>query len=272
MQRYEIILIYANIYFINNLEMDKSQYRLLSANEIDKFDGYDKVVAQTHIANVGCIIVDSTYGDPIDNEYDLEEIYQAIESTKMYESKNRKNIGKNTIKLTESEFKKIIAESVKKVLKENQEFYVCGETVYGEGDNYWIGDKNDSEYCKNSSEGFSKGPFRTEEEALAWANKNGININDNSDKNTQNNRGLDANEQIILKNVQSAINAIDVVLNDIEKGDDFVNGIDESYQSVHDARVLMTSVKYALMGQGQEATNILFRNFGDEMAMRYLQF
>jgi hypothetical protein len=63
-----------------------------------------------------------------------------------------------------------------------------------------------------------------------------------------------------------------VVLNDIEKGDDFVNGIDEGYQSVHDARVLMTSVKYALMGQGQEATNILFRNFGDEMAMRYLQF
>lgn len=95
--------------------MDKSQYRLLSANEIDKFDGYDRVVAQNHIANVGCIIVDSTYGDPIDNEYDLEEIYQAIESTKMYESKNRKN-GKNTIRLTESEFRKIIFESVKKIL------------------------------------------------------------------------------------------------------------------------------------------------------------
>lgn len=78
--------------------MDKSQYRLLSANEIDKFDGYDRVVAQNHIANVGCIIVDSTYGDPIDNEYDLEEIYQAIESTKMYESKNRKNMnGKENV-------------------------------------------------------------------------------------------------------------------------------------------------------------------------------
>lgn len=96
--------------------MDKSQYRLLSANEIDKFDGYDRVVAQNHIANVGCIIVDSTYGDPIDNEYDLEEIYQAIESTKMYESKNRKNMGKNIIRLTESEFRKIIFESVKKIL------------------------------------------------------------------------------------------------------------------------------------------------------------
>lgn len=182
-------------------------------------------------------------------------------------------MSKNTIRLTESELKKIISESVKRVLKENQEFYVCGETVYGEGDHYWIGDRKDAKYCKKSSEGFSEGPFRTEEEALAWANKNGININDGSDKNVQNNnRGLDANEQTALKNVQSAINAIDVVLNDIEKGDDFVNGIDEGYQSVHDARVLMTSVKYALMGQGQEATNILFRTFGDEMAMRYLQF
>ena len=254
--------------------MDKSQYRLLPANKINEFEGYDRTVAQTHIDNVGCIIVSAMYGDPIDNEYDLDEIYQAIESTKMYESKNRKNVGKNTIRLTESELKKVIAESVKKVLKENQEFYICGETVYGEGDHYWIGDKNDSEYCKNSSEGFSKGPFRTEEEALAWADKNGINVKNDSDENTQNNnnRGLDANEQIALKNIQSAINAIDVVLNDIEKGDDFVNGIDESYQSVQDAIVLMTSVKYALMGQGQEATNILFRNFGNEMAMRYLQF
>lgn len=108
--------------------MDKSQYRLLSANKIDKFDGYDRVVAQNHIANVGCIIVDSTYGDPIDNEYDLEEIYQAIESTKMYESKNRKekihkNMAKqNTITLTESELKRVISESVKKVLKESDYF------------------------------------------------------------------------------------------------------------------------------------------------------
>ena len=185
----------------------------------------------------------------------------------MYESK------KSTITLTESELRKVISESVKRVLKENQEFYVCGETVYGEGDHYWIGDRKDAKYCKKSSEGFSEGPFRTEEEALAWENKNGININDGSDKNVQNNnRGLDANEQTALKNVQSAINAIDIVLNDIEKGDDFVNGMDECYQSVHDARVLMTSVKYSLMGQGQEATSILFRNFGDEMAMRYLQF
>jgi hypothetical protein len=176
----------------------------------------------------------------------------------MYESK------KNTITLTESELKKVIAESVKKVLKENQEFYVCGESVYGEGDHYWIGDRKDAKYCKKSSEGFSEGPFRTEEEALAWANKNGININDGFDRN--------ANEQIALKNVQSAINAINVVLNDIEKGDDFVYGMDECYHSVHDAIVLMTSVKYALMGQGQESTNILFRNFGDEMAMRYCQF
>lgn len=360
--------------------MDKSQYRLLSANEIDKFEGYDRDVAQNHIANVGCIIVDSTYGDPIDNEYDLEEIYQAIESTKMYESKNRKNMNrkekineeinprlkgqianrlmhkiqhnykylksgkktlidickeihvspgdrrellrmandimnqyedfrvsqygfgmagsdkeykggdddiqtygydedsmyeskKSTITLTESELRKVISESVKRVLKENQEFYVCGETVYGEGDHYWIGDRKDAKYCKKSSEGFSKGPFRTEEEALAWADKNGINVRGNSGENTQNNNGeLGAKEQMRLKHVHAAINAIDAVLNDIQNDYNVEEGIDECYQSVHDARMLMTSVKYSLMGMGQEATNILFRTFGDEMAMRYLQF
>ena len=120
--------------------MDKSQYRLLSANEIDKFDGYDRVVAQSHIANVGCIIVDSTYGDPIDNEYDLEEIYQAIESTKMYESKNRKNMGKNTIRLTESEFRKIISESVERILKESN-YNLSGEEKYPQynhdADRWW---------------------------------------------------------------------------------------------------------------------------------------
>ena len=76
--------------------MDKSQYRLLPADKIDEFEGYDRTVAQTHIDNVGCIIVSAMYGDPIDNEYDLDEIYQAIEGTQMYESK-RKQIQRQKI-------------------------------------------------------------------------------------------------------------------------------------------------------------------------------
>lgn len=44
--------------------------------EIDPtWDNYDKTVAQCHLKNVGVIIVDPVYHNPIDNEYDLDEIY-----------------------------------------------------------------------------------------------------------------------------------------------------------------------------------------------------
>lgn len=43
---------------------------------------YDKQVARTHLANAGKIIVDTAYGNPIDNEFDLEEIYQMLSRTK----------------------------------------------------------------------------------------------------------------------------------------------------------------------------------------------
>ena len=60
----------------------KTQYGLsfeiLNASELDRFDGYDRVVAECHIANCGSIIVDSTYQQPIDNDHDLEEIYHLI--------------------------------------------------------------------------------------------------------------------------------------------------------------------------------------------------
>ena len=42
---------------------------------------YDKQIARTHLANAGKIIVDTTYGNPIDNEYDLDEIYQILSRT-----------------------------------------------------------------------------------------------------------------------------------------------------------------------------------------------
>lgn len=52
-------------------------FEALAAEEIGRFEGYDKVVAKCHIANCGKIIIDS-FGLPIDNEYDLGEIYGLI--------------------------------------------------------------------------------------------------------------------------------------------------------------------------------------------------
>jgi hypothetical protein len=54
---------------------------VLPKEEVEQFEGYDRVVAQCHVANVGCIIVDTTYHQPIDNEYDLAEIYDKIEKS-----------------------------------------------------------------------------------------------------------------------------------------------------------------------------------------------
>lgn len=49
--------------------------------EIDPtWDNYDKTVAQCHLKNVGVIIVDPVYHNPIDNEYDLDEIYRILET------------------------------------------------------------------------------------------------------------------------------------------------------------------------------------------------
>ncbi len=56
-------------------------FEILAKEELEHFEGYDKVVAQCHIANCGCIIVDEQYGEPIDNEFDLNEIYNMIENS-----------------------------------------------------------------------------------------------------------------------------------------------------------------------------------------------
>ena len=46
-----------------------------TVTEIDpEWSDYDKKVAECHLANAGVVIVDAEYGQPIDNEYDLEEI------------------------------------------------------------------------------------------------------------------------------------------------------------------------------------------------------
>lgn len=53
-----------------------------------EWSGYDKTVAKCHLANAGVIIVDAEYGQPIDNRYDLEEIYRLLEKEKTNRSKN----------------------------------------------------------------------------------------------------------------------------------------------------------------------------------------
>jgi hypothetical protein len=55
------------------------EFDILPKEEVGSFEGYDKVVAQCHIANCGCIIVETRYHQPVDNEYDLEEIYGMLE-------------------------------------------------------------------------------------------------------------------------------------------------------------------------------------------------
>lgn len=54
------------------------EFKTLDADEVVKFSGYDRVVAKCHIANCGKIIVDTLYEQPIDDEYDLEEIYNQL--------------------------------------------------------------------------------------------------------------------------------------------------------------------------------------------------
>lgn len=45
-----------------------------------QWDDYNKTVAECHLQNAGVIIVDPEYQTPIDNEYDLDEIYSLLET------------------------------------------------------------------------------------------------------------------------------------------------------------------------------------------------
>lgn len=61
--------------------METSGLKFELLKEIDPtWENYDKTVAQCHIKNVGVIIADTEYHKPIDNEYDLDEIYRILEA------------------------------------------------------------------------------------------------------------------------------------------------------------------------------------------------
>ena len=47
--------------------------------DIEQYEGYDRTTAECHIANCGCIIVDTEYHQPIDDEFDLAEIYSMLD-------------------------------------------------------------------------------------------------------------------------------------------------------------------------------------------------
>lgn len=52
-------------------------YDIMGPNMIDTFFGYDYEVARCHINNYGVIVIDE-YGYPIDNEFDLDDIFEEI--------------------------------------------------------------------------------------------------------------------------------------------------------------------------------------------------
>lgn len=57
------------------------EFQTLTADELDKFQGYDRGVAQCHLANCGFIIVYAAHpSEPIDNEYDLDVIYDILKN------------------------------------------------------------------------------------------------------------------------------------------------------------------------------------------------
>lgn len=50
-----------------------------------QWDDYNKMVAECHLQNAGVIIVDIEYQTPIDDEFDLDEIYRMLETQKSLE-------------------------------------------------------------------------------------------------------------------------------------------------------------------------------------------
>ena len=54
------------------------EFQTLTADELDKFQGYDRCVAQCHLANCGFIIVYAAHPEPIDREFDLDTIYDIL--------------------------------------------------------------------------------------------------------------------------------------------------------------------------------------------------
>lgn len=70
---------------------EPTPYLLLKAGTDSEWSGYDKTIAGCHLANARVVIVDTEYGQPIDNEHDLEEIYRILEKKKTGHTKNERH-------------------------------------------------------------------------------------------------------------------------------------------------------------------------------------
>lgn len=57
------------------------KYRATSDMNLE-WNAYNISVAECHLANYGKIYIDTEYSEPIDNEYDLESIYESINRKK----------------------------------------------------------------------------------------------------------------------------------------------------------------------------------------------
>ena len=52
--------------------------KVLDASHLNEFEGYDRKVCQCHIENCGYILVDTMFGDPVDDEFMLYEAYSQL--------------------------------------------------------------------------------------------------------------------------------------------------------------------------------------------------
>lgn len=72
-------------------------------------DSYDAAIGDMHIQNYGFVIIDAQYEQPIDNEYDLEEIKNQLKGYA------RSSIA--PVSLTEAQLRNVIKKTITEVLK-----------------------------------------------------------------------------------------------------------------------------------------------------------
>lgn len=77
----------------------------------DMPDPYDVSIGDIHIRNYGFVILDAEYKQPIDNEYDLEEINKQVQGSL--------NETKRILNLNEAQLRKVIRKTISTYLKES---------------------------------------------------------------------------------------------------------------------------------------------------------
>lgn len=68
---------------MRTIDFNGMKVNVLDASHLNEFEGYDNTVAYCQIQNCGFILTDPTYGDPIDDEYLLADLYEHLEANQM---------------------------------------------------------------------------------------------------------------------------------------------------------------------------------------------